>query len=237
MTEVDEQERRYEEVFRSLKSNPDVVQIGYVYIDIPATIDRSVACSEGLCMSSRKFKKLKGKTCCTTFNVPLETEDVERLACIVDEVKEIRDVGKAIEKAEGWWRHDEDGLWLEDRPSGACVFLSVPPEGPPLCTIHEWALTNGLEFRDYKPETCCLFPLYLAEQENEYLVTGYGSRLMLALDEDESEDEIENFACLCPAPGVGKPLLVEQQQELEYRLGKDRWGRVLGRLREMGHPV
>ena len=105
-------------------------------------------------------------------------------------------------------------------------------------------MINGFDFRDHKPETCCLFPLYLAEHEHWHLVTSYGSRLMLEYDkeEDEEEDEEEDgkvyeFACLHPGPGQGIPLLVEQRDELDYRLGKKRWGRVLEHLRRLGHPV
>ena len=239
MGHVEDEDQRYEKFFQALENDPEVIRVGYIYVDVVATIERRSVCSEGLCMQQGCGEELAGKTCCTTFNVPLETQDVERIARIVDEVREIRDVDEAICDAEGWWRHEEDGLYLEDQPDGSCVFLSAVPGGRPLCTIHEWALANGFEFRDYKPETCCLFPLYMAQHEHLHLVTGYGSRLMLEFDADEEgkEEEVHEFVCLQPPPGQGRSLLVEQKEELEYRLGKSRWGRVLEHLRRLGHPV
>lgn len=232
----DDDDRQMRRLFRRLEKDAAVVRVGKVYVDVPGTVHRLVACSDGLCMRHGKGRKLAGKTCCTTFEVPVETADVERVARIVDEVRKIRDVDEAIEDAGGWWRHDADGLWLEQRPHGACVFLSAPKGGPALCTIHEWAVSKGLEYRDHKPETCCLFPLYTAEWGRKTLVTSYGSAYMLEMEPDQA-DQLKTFDCTHPAAGIGRPLLVEQHDELVYRFGAKRWGRVLERLRELGHPV
>ena len=236
--DLDDDQRMMEALFRRLPGDSAVVQCGSVFVDVPWSVDRIVACADGLCMGSggKKMKKLAGKTCCTTFRVPLTTEDVERIVHCVDEVKKIRDVGAAIEKAEGWWHHDEDGLWLERRKSGACVFLSAAKGERPWCTIHEWAVNNGKDWRAHKPEGCCIFPLYLIEYGDDVLVTSYGSPFMLEVDTEEPED-IETFKCTAPPEGVGTSVLIEQQEELEYRLGKARWTRTLAKLRKLGHAV
>jgi hypothetical protein len=232
----DDEDARIERIFKKLRRRKDVIRVGNVYVDVPGALERQVACSDGLCMAHGRGRKLAGKTCCTTFRVPIETEDVEKIAKIVDQVSEIRDVGKAIERAEGWWKIEEDQAWLETRPSGACVFLSAPKGDRPWCTIHEWALKNGEEFRVHKPETCCLFPLYLLENGDEVLVTSYGSDLFKKADPDEADD-IRRFDCLHPPKGQGRSLLVEQDDELRYRLGEKRWQRVLKRLRKLGYAV
>ncbi len=233
---VDDEDARIERLFKKLRKRKDIVRMGDVYVDVVGAVERKIACSDGICMEHRRGRKLAGKTCCTTFRVPIEREDVEKVAKVIDEVRKIRDVDDAIDRAGGWWKVDEDQLWLEDRPSGACVFLSAPRGGRPWCTIHEWAVAAGEDFRDHKPETCCLFPLYILECDHEVLVTSYGSDLFKQADPDEA-DQIKSFDCLHPPRGVGRPVIVEQEGELRYRLGSKRWGKVLAKLRKLGHAV
>ena len=95
---------------------------------------------------------------------------------------------------------------------------------------------QGLNFRDYKPETCCLFPLYTLEWGDDILITSYGMPLMRECEPDEG-DEIYPFACVNPPEDRGISALVEQREELEYRLGHKRWNKVLDRLRSLGHDV
>ena len=238
-TEIDEDEKenaRIARMFKKLRKRDDVVQVGNVYVDIPGAVERMVACGEGLCMHDGRGEELAGKTCCTTFRVPIEREDVEKVAKVVDEVRQIRDVDEAIEEADGWWKIEDDQIWLEDREDGGCVFLSAPKGDRPWCTIHEWALNNGKEFRDHKPETCCLFPIYMLTSDDDVLITSYGSELMKEADPDEADD-IKNFACLYPPEGRGTSVIVEQADELRYRLGTKKWNKVLKRLRKLGHPV
>lgn len=230
--ERDEDDIRIEKMFKRMRKMKTVARVGDVFVDIPGAIQRMTACSDGICMTTSRLSKLTGKTCCTTFNVPLEKDDVERVSKCVDEVRKIRDVDDAIKKADGWWYIEDDELFLEDRPSGACVFLSAPKGDRPWCTIHEWAVNNGKEFRDYKPETCCLFPLYILENDEEVLVTGYGSPLMREAEPDEADD-IQEFNCLHPPKGQGTSILADQADELRYRLGADRWDGVLAKLKEM----
>ena len=232
----DDDDTDFEGLFRKARKDPNVLRVGKVFIDIKGTVVRQVACADGLCMQKGGMKSLSGKTCCTTFRVPLEPDDINRVAPVVNEVKKIRDVAAAIDEADGWWHHDSDGLWLEQREHGGCVFLSKPPEGMPRCTIHEWAVKQGHDFRAYKPEGCCLFPMYLIDDGEHVLVTSYGSPYMLYVDEEEA-DNIKSFACTEPPPGVGRPLLCEFEEELNYRLGTKRWGKALRKLRERGHPV
>lgn len=236
MAKEDDDDRRIRKIFKRVRKADSVVRVGDLYVDVPGTVERQVACTEGLCMTSRKLGKLKGKTCCTTFRVPVEEQDVERVARIVDQVRTIRDVGRAIDRADGWWEIQTDGAYLRTRPSGACVFLSAPRGEVPLCTIHEWAVNQGCEFRDHKPETCCLFPLYTLESDDETLITSYGTEWMKQAEPDEA-DEIYEFRCLHPPKGVGRSVLEEQQDELEYRFGRKRWRRVLEKLRDLGHAV
>lgn len=232
----DEDDAHIERLFKKLRKRKDVVRVGKVFVDVPGAIERHVACADGLCMAQGRGRKLAGKTCCTTFRVPIEREDVERVAKVVDEVRKIRDVDAAIEKAGGWWKIEDDQIWLEDRPSGACVFLSAAKGERPWCTIHEWAVNNGRDFRENKPETCCLFPLYVLENGDEILVSSYGSDLMKKADPEEAP-QIKTFECLHPPKGQGKPVIVEQEDELRYRLGSARWERVLTKLRKLGYAV
>lgn len=232
MSDEDDAEE-LEEFFAYLRTAPGVERVGDVYLDVRHTVHRNVACSDGLCMQSQGRGRARTSGCCNSFDVPLEREDVERVARVVDQVREIRDVGRAIDAADGWWRHDEEGLWLERRPSGACVFLSTPRGGQPLCTIHEWALAHGEDFRDHKPSTCCIYPLYTAELDDEVFVTSYGSPLMQRLEPDQA-DRIESFACTDPPPGVGRSILEEMHDELLHRIGAKRWNLMLAHLRRKG---
>ena len=237
----DEEDARIDRMFKRLKKRDDVVRVGEIYVDIAGAIDRKIACGDGLCMHDSEGRELQGedlasKTCCTTFRVPIDRDDVERVAKVVDEVRQIRDVDEAIDDADGWWKVEDDEIWLEDREDGGCVFLSAKEGERPWCTIHEWALNNGKEFRDHKPETCCLFPMYLLQSDTKTLVTSYGSELMKEADPDEAED-IKAFSCLHPAEGQGVPVVVEQEDELRYRLGSAKWNKVLKKLRKLGHPV
>ncbi len=231
----DDQMRRH---FRRLARDPNIVRKGKVYVDVEGTVHWQVACSDGLCMEGGgSLRKLQGKTCCTTFNVPVTREDVEQVAKVVDEVRKIRDVDHAIRKQDGWWHVDDDGdLYLEDRPSGACVFLSAPRGERPWCTIHEWASNHGVDWRKHKPEGCCLFPLYTLEWGEHVLVTSYGTEYMLDVEPDQ-RDVLQSFVCFKPPKGVGRSLLVEQREELEYRLGEKRWGKVRAKLNALGHAV
>ena len=233
---TDEDDRIFKRLFKRIRKDPNIVRVGKVFVDVEGTVERRVSCSDGLCMHTRKLKKLAGKTCCTTFRVPVEELDVERIARVVGEVRKIRDVDAAIDEADGWWEIQDDGAYLNTRDNGACVFLSAPPGEMPLCTIHEWAVNQGYEFRDHKPETCCLFPLYLPEWEDDVLVTSYGTPYMKEAEGGES-DETYPFVCLHPDEGEGRSVLVEQEEELDYRLGKERWQGVLAKLRALGHPV
>ncbi len=234
--ETDDDDRRIGRMFKRFKKDPNIVSVGKIHVDVKGAVERKVACSDGLCMQNRRGRKLAGKTCCTTFRVPIERVDVERISRVVEEVAQIRDVGRAIEKAGGWWKVDDGTLWLEDRPSGACIFLSAAKGERPWCTIHEWAANHGEEFRDYKPETCCLFPIYVVECGDETLVTSYASPYMLEADPDEADD-IRSFDCLHPPKGVGRAVIVEQADELRFRLGTKAWGRVEKKLRKLGHAV
>ena len=240
----DEDEVDFDALFRRLRKDPNVVRVGRTYVDVAGIIARQINCADGLCMQQGDARKLSGKSCCTTFRVPLERRDLERIATVVDQVRTVRDVGAAIDAADeagdkdtaDLWKHDADGLWLETRPTGACVFLSRPRGGIPRCSIHEWALSRGLDFRAYKPEGCCLYPMYLIENGDELLVTSYGSPYMLEVD-DEDPDDIKTFACTLPPAGKGVPLLVEFEEELNYRLGPKRWGPVLEPLRSLWHAI
>lgn len=222
--------------FAGLRDAPGIVRSGNVHVDVPGTVERRVACSDGLCQRGLRGRALVGKTCCTTLRVPVERLDVRRIERVLPEVRKIRDVGDAIDRAGGFWHEDEGSLWLRGRPSGACVFLSAPRGGPALCTLHEWAASRGMDHRKVKPEMCCLYPLYLVMWGDTVCVTSYGSRLWRELEPEEGDD-LPTFACLNPRPGEGRPLLVEQQDELEARIGRGRWRAALRKLRSLGHPV
>ncbi len=228
------EDKRMRKFFRKLRKDPDIVRAGRVYVDVPGVVKRRVACSDGLCMRHGRGRQLSGKSCCTTFEVPVSTDDVEAISKVVDDVRQIRDVDRAIRKANGWWRVDPDAeqLWLNSRPSGACVFLSAAKGKRPWCTIHEWALANGVDFRDHKPEGCCLYPLYTVQHGDDMFITSYGTSYMLEM-EPEQEGQIKTFDCLAPPKGVGRTLLEEQGDELRYRVGDKRWSKVLARLAEL----
>jgi hypothetical protein len=231
----DEDDALLRKVFRMARKDPTVVRCGNVWVDVPGAIERRVACSDGLCWKSAG-KSLTGKSCCSTFRVPIERKEVRRIEKVLTEVRTIRDVGAAIDRAGGFW-HDEDGTpWLNTRPDESCVFLSAPPGGMPLCTLHEWAASRGIDHRKVKPETCCLFPLYVAMCDDDALVTSYGSRWYCELEPDE-RDDIKTFACTKPPKGGGVPLVTEQRAELEHQLGKRRWAAALEKLRALGHEV
>lgn len=233
MDATPDEDRMLRRLFAKLRKDPRIVRCGTVWIDVPGTIERTVACSDGLCWQSAKGRSLAGKSCCTTFNVPIERKDVRRIAKILPELRRIRDVGAAVDRAGGFWREEGGTPWLSDRPSGACVFLSAPPGGAPLCTIHEWAVARGVDHRSVKPETCCLFPLYVVEWGRDYFVTSYGSPWWAELEPGEA-DEVKSFVCLHPPAGTGRPLLFEQADELRYRIGPRRWAATLRKLRSLG---
>jgi hypothetical protein len=232
----DSEQTLFRRFFAALRENPDVVRSGRTYVDVPGAVLRRVACSDGVCMRERRGRELIGKTCCTTFSVPVEPRDVRRIERVLPELARVRDVGRAVERAGGFHYREGRQEWLRTRPSGACVFLSAPAGEPPRCTIHEWALGRGLDHRLYKPEACCLFPLYLVEWGDEVLVTGYGSALMREMEPEEA-GQIERFRCTHPRGGAGRPLVVEQREELEYRLGARCWAAARRRLAELGHEV
>ena len=128
--------------FGALRKDPGVVRCGTIYVDVPGTIERRVACGDGFCWeasgrASASSRAISGKTCCTTFLVPVQRHEIPRIRRILPEVRKIRDVGAAIDRAGGFFREDDDGTWMNSRPNGACVFLSSAPGGPPLCSIHE----------------------------------------------------------------------------------------------------
>lgn len=230
-------DRQMRKFFRKLRQRDDVVDTEKVYVDVPGTVYRRVACTDGLCMAHGRGRALSGKTCCTTFDVPVTQDDVEQVAKVVDEVRKIRDVNRAIEKADGWWRIDDKGFpYLNERPSGACVFLSAAKGERPWCTIHEYCVGADIDFRKHKPEGCCLFPLYFVEWGGRTLVTSYGTDYMKRVEPDQA-DMIQRFDCLHPPKGKGRSILVDQQEELGYRLGKPRWDRVLAKLAEAGHEL
>lgn len=236
MTRDEEEQRMLRRLFARLRKDPTVVRCGTTYVDVPGTVERRVACGDGLCSRGLRGRALAGKTCCTTFVVPVEPKDVRRIARILPELRTIRDVGAAIDRAGGFSGREDGYVRLLTRPSGACVFLSAPPGEAPRCTIHEWAAARGLDHRAWKPETCCLFPLYLVQWGEDTFVTGYGSPWFREIEPCEAED-VKSFSCLHPPRGGGRPLLAEQEDELRYRIGSRRWGATLRKLRALGHPV
>jgi hypothetical protein len=179
---------------------------------------------------------MAGKSCCATFEVALGPGERKRIAAVIPKIRKMRDLGKVIDATGGWWRQSDDGDSLRTRTNGACVFLSAPPGEAPRCALHEWALTVGRDHRKVKPEICSLFPLFLVQWGDEVLVTSYGARLMVEIDPSNGEEAVQ-FACTSPPTGVGRPLLVEQRGEIEYRIGARRWGAMLRKLRALGHAV
>ena len=229
-------DRRFDRYFAALRTNRDVVRCGDTFVDVPWAVKRIVACSDGLCAKAGPLRDLAGKGCCATFDVALGPGERERIAEVLPEIRALRDVGRVIDATGGWWKRQDGGESLRVRKNGACVFLSAPPGGIPRCSIHEWALSKGLDHRKLKPEICCMFPLYMVQWGDEVFVTSYGSPLMVEMDPHE-EDRIESFVCINPPPGVGRPLVIEQRDEIEYRIGARRWGAMLRKLRELGHDV
>ena len=231
-----DEEAEFRDLFRRLRKDPTVVRCGTTYVDVPGTVERRVACGDGLCWKSARGGSLTGKSCCSTFRVPVERADMRRIDRVLGEIRKIRDVGAAIDRTGRYWYEDEGAHWLATRPDESCVFLSAPPGGMPLCTIHEWAHSKGIDHRKVKPETCCLFPLYLVQWGDESFLTGYGSRWYCELEPGEADD-IKTFACTRPPRGTGMPLLLEQADEIQYRIGARRWGATLRKLRALGHPL
>lgn len=236
ISEYPDDDGTLERLFARAKADPGVVRVGKTLVDIPATVHRRFNCSDGPCMKLGPLRTLAGKACCTTFDVPLERGERERLEQVVPEIRKLRDVGRVIDATGGWWKRQQGSEWLRTRKGGACVFLSAPPGLPPRCSIHEWALSQGIDHRTVKPEICCLFPLYLVQFGEEILITAYGSDLMKQADPDEA-DRIATFVCTDPPPGIGRPLLVDQADEIAYRIGARRWSAVVTKLRALGHPV
>jgi hypothetical protein len=234
MSASDEDDFDYAGFFARLRGDPRVVRRGRLFVDVPGTVERRVACSDFVCQRGTAGRGLAGKSCCASFRVPLDEGEIRRIERVLPRVREIRDVGAAIDRAGGFWKTDEGSPWLRERPDGACVFLSARPGGPALCTLHEWALSAGRDHRRLKPEVCSLFPLYLVEWEDAVLVTSYGSPFWAECEPEET-DLVHRFACLHPR--AGRPLVVEQRDELEYRVGRRRWGAMLAVLRRLGHPV
>lgn len=231
----------FREFFRGLRKDAGVVRCGTIYVDVAGTIDRQVACGDGLCWESSgraaaNSRAITGKTCCTTFMVPVQRPEIARIRRILPEVRKIRDVGAAIDRAGGFFHEEAGSTWMNDRPNGACVFLSSAPGGPPLCSIHEWAASKGEDHRAWKPENCCLFPLYLVQWGEDTFVTSYGSERWRAIDPAEAEF-VKSYACFTPPAGRGHPVLVEQEAELRFRIGARRWNATLRKLRGLGHNV
>lgn len=235
MSGANDDDEMFRALFRKLRRDPTVLRCGTVYVDVPGVVERRTACGDGLCWKTAG-RRLTGRSCCTTFRVPVEKADIRRIEKVLPSVRAIRDVGAAIDRAGGFWRREDGMLWLRSRPDSACVFLSAPRGGPPLCTLHEWAATQGLDHRKVKPETCCLFPTYLVEWGDEVFITSYGSRWYEEL-EPEERDDLKSFACIHPPAGAGRSLLLEQADELAYRLGARRWSATLRKLRAAGHAV
>lgn len=223
--------------FARLRRDPRVVRCGTTYVDVPGTVERRVACGDGLCQRGVRGRRLAGRSCCTTFRVPVERAEVRRIERALPALRAARDVGGPIDAAGGFWEEDSDGdgLVLRSRRDGRCVFLSDPREGPALCTLHEWSVATGRDHRRLKPEACCLFPLYLVENGDEVFVTAYGSAYWAELEPDDAHT-VHPFACLHP-PAGGLPVLAEQREELEVRVGRRRWRATLRKLRSLGHPV
>lgn len=229
----DPEDTMFRTFFAKAERDPQVVRCGTVLIDVPGVVERQVVC--GNCFDEASARALAGKVCCATFRVPIERAEVRRIERVLPQVRRVRDVGAAIDTAGGFWREEDGIVWLRERPTGACVFLSAPPGGRPLCTLHEWAVAAGRDHRRLKPESCCLFPLYLVEWEGRVFITSYGTRWWAEMEPEETDD-VKDFVCFHPGRS-GRSLFAEQADELRYRLGAQRFAATRRKLIALGHAI
>ena len=83
--------------FAKVRRDPGVVRCGSVHVDVAGAVGRKVAC--GACMATSSVRALAGKTCCTTFRVPVERAEIRRIEKVLPHVRAIRDVGAAVDRA------------------------------------------------------------------------------------------------------------------------------------------
>lgn len=157
----------------------------------------------------------KDLLCCRRYRVLVTREESERITKILPEIGMLPNIDDGLPGNSPFILNDDNTIEITHTSKHhACVFLCYDESGVPLCGVHRAADILGLDYRDFKPLSCRLFPLELVE--------GPASSVEVTLHPDW-----QTFPCLSDSARLStEPLSETREREL-----------TLSPIRETRHEV
>ncbi len=225
-------ERRYIDY---LKETDNAILVDNLVVDIPQIVQRKFVCHTQLCIGAKPLNDYLNKSCCTSFEVRVAPEELERVQPIVDKVeKRYPSIAAELARRDGlWWYFNETDFnkTLEDKDDNGCIFLTPMEDGMIKCALHAVALEEGLEPSLCKPAACTMFPLFVVEVDDEILLTCTCHDTRHVINDDGS---YHHFACLAPNDMALQPEYQEMKGVLIRMFGKKVWNTIDREARKRG---
>lgn len=217
-------ERRYVDY---LKETDNAIVIDNLVVDIPQVVQRRFLCHTQLCIGCAKPDNLLNLSCCTSFEVRVAPEEMERMEPIVEKAaRKYPTIAAELERRDGlWWYYNDTDFnkTLEDKADNGCVFLTPMEDGMIKCALHAVALEEGLNPSRCKPAACTMFPLFVVQVQDEMLLTCtcYDTRHVT-----DGEGNYHHFPCLVENEMARRPLYQEMKSVLVEMFGGRTWERI-----------
>lgn len=150
------------ECIKYLKNNTDYLYgVGDLVFDTKS-LKTEIVLSK--CLGCEKYH---GVNCCEGSPYPLVSENKEKLSSIVGEVlrweTEYKDLDKSIVSMQKSI-FTKSGTFIGMK-SGGCLF-NIFKDGVDKCAIHGYCLDNGLNYLEYKPYICSMFPIFIVKLDS-----------------------------------------------------------------------
>ncbi|OPZ17605.1 MAG: hypothetical protein BWZ10_01172 [candidate division BRC1 bacterium ADurb.BinA364] len=227
-------ERRYADY---LKETGRAIVIDNLIVDAPNVVERKFLCHTDLCLGKRPEKGMRGKGCCSTFDVRVAPDEVKRIEPMLPRIKErFPYIARAIDQEGGeWWHYDAEDYnkTLNIKENGGCIFLGPRENGIFPCALHALALEDGLDPKRLKPSACIMYPLFMIElDDNEYLLTCTCAETHPVICGAETEHH--DFPCLNPNGKAAEPLYKAMGGVIEMMFGESAYRRLCREAQQRG---
>jgi len=217
-------ERRYMDY---LKETDNAIVIDNLVVDVPQVIERRFVCHTALCIGRKPLKEYLNKSCCTSFQVRVAPEEMERIEPVVQAAAErYPTIAAELARHDGlWWYYNEADYnkTLEDKADNSCIFLTPLEDGMFKCALHAVALEKGWNPATCKPAACAMFPLFVVEVDDDLLLTCTCRDTRHVTD---GNGNYRHFGCLQENGMATLPLDQEMKSALVEMFGQRVWNAI-----------
>ncbi len=217
-------ERRYIDY---LRETDNAIEIGNLIVDIPQVVQRKFLCHTDLCIGCNGGNSLLNRSCCSTFEVRVAPEEMERIEPLVPLVAERHpSIAAELARRDGqWWYYNENDYnkTMEDKDDGGCIFLTPREGGMYKCSLHALALEKGWNPSRCKPAACTMYPLFVMTVDDDLLLTCTCADTKTVIDDT---DNYRHFRCLEKNEMAALPLYQEMKGVLIEMFGQKVWNAI-----------